>query len=213
VYDPYEEADTMISMGSSIGMANGFAMSTKQKVIAFIGDSTFFHSGIPPLINAVHNKLNILVIVLDNGTTAMTGQQPNPGEKFNALGEESPSIAIEDIARSVGVKDVQVIDPYDLKESLKAITRALKEDSVSVIVSRRECAILRDREMQKTGKILTYTVDQDKCGKCMNCVENFSCPAIFIENGEIRIDPNLCDGCGVCAEAYVCPFKAIEVRQ
>lgn len=213
VYDPYEEADTMISMGSSIGMANGFAMSTNQKVIAFIGDSTFFHSGIPPLINAVHNKLNILVIVLDNGTTAMTGQQPNPGEKFNALGEESPSIAIEDIARSVGVKDVQVIDPYDLKESLKAITRALKEDSVSVIVSRRECAILRDREMQKTGKILTYTVDQDKCGKCMNCVENFSCPAIFIENGEIRIDPNLCDGCGVCAEAYVCPFKAIEVRQ
>ncbi|MFG1519644.1 MAG: indolepyruvate ferredoxin oxidoreductase subunit alpha [Thermoplasmataceae archaeon] len=213
VYDPYEEADTMISMGSSIGMANGFAMSTKQKVVAFIGDSTFFHSGIPPLINAVHNKLNILVMVLDNGTTAMTGQQPNPGEKFNSLGEELPSIAIEDIVRSLGVKNVQVVDPYDLKESLKAITSALKEDSVSVIISRRECAILRDKEMQKSGKILTYTVDQDKCGKCMNCVENFSCPALFIENREIKIDANLCDGCGVCAEPYVCPFQAIEVRQ
>jgi indolepyruvate ferredoxin oxidoreductase alpha subunit len=213
VYDPYEEADTMISMGSSIGMANGFAMSTKQKVVAFIGDSTFFHSGIPPLINAVHNKLNILVMVLDNGTTAMTGQQPNPGEKSNSLGEELPSIAIEDIVRSLGVKNVQVVDPYDLKESLKAITSALKEDSVSVIISRRECAILRDKEMQKSGKILTYTVDQDKCGKCMNCVENFSCPALFIENGEIKIDANLCDGCGVCAEPYVCPFRAIEVRQ
>ncbi len=213
LYDPYEEADAMISMGSSIGMANGFAMSTKQKVIAFIGDSTFFHSGIPPLINAVHNKLNMLVIVLDNGTTAMTGQQPNAGENFSSTGDELPPVAIENIIRSIGVDDMQIVDPYDMKETLKAITRALKGNSVSVIIARRECAILRDREMQKAHKIITYSVNPDKCGKCMNCVENFSCPAIFIEGGNINIDSNLCDGCGVCAEPYVCPFKAIEVAQ
>ena len=213
LYDPYEEADTMISMGSSIGMANGFAMSTKQKVIAFIGDSTFFHSGIPPLINAVHNKLNMLVMVLDNGTTAMTGQQPNAGENFSPAGDELPPVSIENIARSIGVADVQIVDPYDIKETLKAVTKALRENTLSVIVARRECAILRDKAMQKTHRVITYTVNQDKCGKCMNCVENFACPAISIEGGNIKIDSNICDGCGVCAEPYVCPFKAIEVAQ
>jgi indolepyruvate ferredoxin oxidoreductase alpha subunit len=211
-YDPFDEADTIISMGSSIGVANGFSMVTDQKVIAFIGDSTFYHSGIPPLINAVHNNLDMLVVIMDNATTAMTGQQPNPGNELDYDGKPVTGIPIENVVRGIGVKNVSVVDPYDLKASLITINRSLHQAGVSVIISRRECAINRDRKLRKKGEIEIYTVNQDKCGKCMNCVENFSCPALFIENGEIQINPTICDGCGVCAEPLVCPFKAIEVK-
>ncbi|WP_393972060.1 indolepyruvate ferredoxin oxidoreductase subunit alpha [Oxyplasma meridianum] len=211
-YYPFDEADTIISMGSSIGVANGFAMVTDQKVIAFIGDSTFYHSGIPPLVNAVHNNLNMLVVIMDNGTTAMTGQQPNPGEERDYDGKPVTPVPIEDVVRSLGVKNVSIIDPYDLKQSLITLNRTLHQTGVSVIISRRDCAINRDREMRKKGVMEVYVVNQDKCGKCMNCVENFSCPALFIENGEININPTICDGCGVCAEPLVCPFQAIEVK-
>ncbi len=212
-YDPFDEADTLISMGSSIGVANGFSMVTDQKVIAFIGDSTFYHSGIPPLINAVHNNLDMLVIIMDNGTTAMTGQQPNPGNELDYNGKPVTGIPIEDVVRGIGVSNVSLMDPYNLKESFATINRSLHQTGVSVIISRRECAIIRDRKLRKNGEIEIYTVNQDKCGKCMNCVENFSCPALFIENGEIQINPSICDGCGVCAEPLVCPFNAIEVKK
>ncbi len=212
-YDPFDEADTLISMGSSIGVANGFSMVTDQKVIAFIGDSTFYHSGIPPLINAVHNNLDMLVIIMDNGTTAMTGQQPNPGNELDYNGKPVTGIPIEDVVRGIGVSNVSLMDPYNLKESFATINRSLHQTGVSVIISRRECAIIRDRKLRKNGEIEIYTVNQDKCGKCMNCVENFSCPALFIENSEIQINPSICDGCGVCAEPLVCPFNAIEVKK
>ncbi len=212
-YEPFDEADTLISMGSSIGVANGFSMVTDQKVIAFIGDSTFYHSGIPPLINAVHNNLDMLVIIMDNGTTAMTGQQPNPGNELDYNGKPVTGIPIENVVRGIGIGNVSVIDPYDLKASFVTINRALHQTGVSVIISRRECAIIRDRKLHKNGEIEIYTVNQDKCGKCMNCVENFSCPALFIENSEIQINPSICDGCGVCAETLVCPFNAIEVKK
>ena len=212
-YDPFDEADTIISMGSSIGVANGFSMVTDQKVIAFIGDSTFYHSGIPPLINAVHNNLNMLVVIMDNGTTAMTGQQRNPGEDVDYRGKPVTAIPIENIVKGLGISNVSIIDPYNLKESLVTINRTLHQSGVSVIISRQECAINRDRKLRKKGTMEVYVVNQDKCGKCMNCVENFSCPALFLENGEININPSICDGCGVCAEPLVCPFNAIEVKK
>lgn len=211
-YEPFDEADTVISMGSSIGIANGFAMTTDQKVIAFIGDSTFYHSGIPPLINAVHNNLNMTVVIMDNGTTAMTGQQPNSGEDFDYEGKPVTGIPIENIVRGIGVEHISIIDPYDLKNSLINLNRSLRQTGVSVIISRRECAIERDRKLRKKGSTTVYNVNQNKCGKCMNCVENFACPALFLENGEININPSICDGCGVCADPLVCPFNAIEVK-
>lgn len=212
-YDPFDEADTIISMGSSIGVANGFSMVTDQKVIAFIGDSTFYHSGIPPLINAVHNNLNMIVVIMDNGTTAMTGQQPNPGEDTDYNGKAVTAIPIEDVVKGLGIRNISIIDPYNLKESLITINKTLHQSGLSVIISRQECAINRDRKLRRKGTMEIYVVNQDKCGKCMNCVENFSCPALFIENGEININPSICDGCGVCAEPLVCPFNAIEVKK
>lgn len=212
-YEPYDEADLILSMGSSIGAASGFSSITDQPVIAFIGDSTFFHTGIPALINAVHNGKKVLVVVLDNRTTAMTGRQPNPGMPINAMGDIAPEVSIEEIAKAIGVTYVKTVDPYDLKSTLQAITGGLKQDGVSMVIAKRECAIIRDNEMRKKKEWVTYKVNQEKCGKCMNCIENFSCPAISLKDGEIVIDQNLCDGCGVCAQTYVCPFRAIEVAE
>lgn len=207
-YEPFNEADTMISMGSSEGLANGFSKAVDNRVISFIGDSTFFHSGIPPLVNAVHNGAKYLLVVMDNSTTAMTGQQPNPGVPNP---EVNGQVSIESVAESVGVKYVRTVDPYDLGSTLRTMTDALKFDGVAVVVARRECAIIRDHRLRSEGKIHPYKVNTEKCSKCMNCVENFSCPAISVSKGNITISPTLCDGCGVCAEPYVCPFRAIEV--
>ena len=155
----------------------------------------------------------MLVVIMDNGTTAMTGQQPNPGEDVDYRGKPATAIPIENIVKGLGISNVSIIDPYNLKESLVTINRTLHQSGVSVIISRQECAINRDRKLRKKGTMEVYVVNQDKCGKCMNCVENFSCPALFLENGEININPSICDGCGVCAEPLVCPFNAIEVKK
>jgi len=132
---PYNLQDYLLCMGSSLGIAHGIRKSTEQKVIALIGDSTFFHAGIPALINAVYNKSNPLIIVMDNRITAMTGDQPNPG------GE----IKIEEIAKACGVKNVKVLDPINAKELEEIIREFLRKEEVSVIVARRICALLERR--------------------------------------------------------------------
>ena len=210
IYQPFETSDLILSMGSSEGMANGFSKVTDQSIIAFIGDSTFFHSGIPPLINAVHNGNSFKLIILDNSTTAMTGHQPNPGISDSSHGYNG--ISIEGVVRSLGVEDLVTVNSFDVGEVLRSVTSALKRKGVSVIVARGECAILSDKRARKNGTMKLYEVDQEACNKCMNCVENFSCPALYVEQGNIKINATLCDGCGVCAEIYVCPYKAIKVK-
>ncbi|MHB1440425.1 MAG: indolepyruvate ferredoxin oxidoreductase subunit alpha [Cuniculiplasma sp.] len=212
-FEPFEEADTLISMGSSVGIANGFAMNTDQKVVAFIGDSTFFHSGIPAIVDAYRKNLNMVIVIMDNETTAMTGQEPDPGVEFFDGRIMEKKVPIENVLKGIGLTSVEIVDPYDLKETLIAMSGAIRNKGLSVIISRRECAIIRDRAMRQNKVEMVAVVDQDKCEKCMNCVENFSCPAIYLEGGNISIDPVQCDGCGVCTEPYVCPFKAIRVVQ
>ncbi|MFP3208390.1 MAG: indolepyruvate ferredoxin oxidoreductase subunit alpha [Nitrososphaeria archaeon] len=210
-YKPFEMGDVTLCMGSSIGTANGFSQVTDQPVIAFIGDSTFFHAGLPALVNAVHNNHRMLVVVMDNGTTAMTGFEPPPNAQYGAGGRRLSPISIEEVARAIGAKYVRVVDPYDLRGTLSAIKEALGSDGVSVIVARRECALLRDAELRRRGeRIPVYEVDQDKCAGCLNCVQDFSCPSFrVVEGGLVEIDPSLCDGCGVCAQRLVCPPAAI----
>ncbi len=203
-------ADTMLAMGASVGVATGLAKTTDQRIISFIGDSTFFHSGIPAIIDAVRNKSVMTLIVLDNRTTAMTGQQPNPGVPIDGVGELSYEESIENIVRSLGVENVVTVDPYDLKSTLLAVSSALRYEGISVVIAKRECAILRDNRMRREKTWKTFEIDQDKCTKCMRCVTTFSCPAIYMDEGSVKINPTLCDGCGVCAEPYVCPYRAIK---
>ena len=206
---PLEAVDTTICMGASIGIANGLAHVVEAPIIAHLGDSTFFHAGIPPLINAVYNKANITVAILDNSATAMTGFQPHPGTGYTATGEETTPIKAEDIARACGVKFVEVVDPFDLKKATDTVERAIRFDGPSVIVFRRLCAIIEQREKRQRGeKTVPYRIDQEKCKvKCDACIKLLGCPAIIKENGKTVIDSSLCTGCGICAQ--ICPYNAI----
>ncbi len=208
IQPPLETVDSCICMGGSIGIANGLAHVVNAPIIPCLGDSTFFHAGIPPLINAVYNKAKITVVILDNMTTAMTGFQPHPGTGVTAMGDPTKRLLPEDVARGCGVEFVEVVDPYDVKKAIDVMTRALRFEGPSVVVMRRLCALEALREKRRRGeKIIPYKVDQEKCKKCDVCVKMFACPSIVKTGDTYTIDPITCIGCGVCAQ--ICPYKAI----
>jgi len=205
---PLSAADYLLCMGSSVGAAGGFSESTKQKVIAFIGDSTLFHSGLPGIVNAVFNDHRYLLVVLDNGTTAMTGHQPHPGTG-RTHARPTPPMDIEAMLRGLGAKHVQTVDPYDLASTTSALKEALDRDAFSVVVSRRACplALMRKAKLKRS----LYAIDQAKCVRCKTCLTKFTCPALAYDGKDVSIIPEMCIGCGCCAQ--VCPKKAIEVRK
>ncbi len=204
---PHRAADLLLCMGSSVGTAGGLAKVADQPVIAFIGDSTFFHAGIPGLINAVHNGHKFLLIILDNRTTAMTGHQPHPGSTKGPACCDITSVSIEEIVKACGVKWLKIVDPYEVNDTTEAIKEGLGQDRVSVVIARRECALIAKRS--KDGAIVhKEVIDQEVCTDCGTCTSKFQCPAIS-KSGEVRsIDESLCSGCGVCEQ--VCPSKAIK---
>lgn len=211
---PLNVGDTVICMGAGISAGLGFEKVIKmanrdQKVFGFIGDSTFFHSGITGLIDAVYNKSNITIVILDNRITAMTGQQDNPGTGRNAMGDPAPIVDIEKIVQAVGIKEenIRVIDPYNLDETKEAVKEGYESNDPFVIISKQPCALIK--EVQKTRQNLYCEVNQEKCTKCKTCLR-IGCPAISFRDNEIRIDENQCNGCTVCLQ--VCPFNAIEYR-
>lgn len=210
LYPPLETQDFMFSMGASEGIIHGINKVSKQKTMAFLGDSTFFHAGMPGLANIIYNKSNPLVIVLDNRITAMTGHQPNPGVGLTGMGEETKVIAIEDIAKAMGIENVKVVDPFAVKLMIDTIKKFLKKDKASVIVAKRECQLLAVRKKRKKGiKVPKFEIDQTKCKKAGICLHQLACPAIYFENGVYKINKNICTGCGVCAQ--ICPNKAIRM--
>ena len=204
-YPPTATGDILLCMGSSIGTAAGLAATTDKKVLAFIGDSTFYHAGIPALIHAVHQGLTMTVCIMDNGTTAMTGHQPHPG----IADKEHPGVDMEGIVKACGVSSVETYDAYDVKALTKAFRHALDREGVNVIIARHECRLLELREFKAKGEpAVLYEVIPEKCTKCGFCIDAFACPAfVRLEDESVMIDPALCNGCGVCAE--VCPPKAI----
>jgi len=209
---PQEAADTIICMGGSFGIANGLAHVIDAPIIAHLGDSTFFHAGIPPLVNAVYNKANITMVIMDNSATSMTGFQPHPGTGYTAMGDETAMLKPEEIARACGVKFVEVVDPFNLKEATEVIEKAIRFPGPAVVVSRRLCAIIEQREKKKRKEAaIPYRVDPEKCNaKCNACIELLGCPAIIKEGTRTVIDSSLCTGCGLCAQ--VCPYKAIVLE-
>jgi indolepyruvate ferredoxin oxidoreductase alpha subunit len=213
-YNPPQEAvDTTICMGASFGIANGLAHVVDAPIIAHMGDSTFFHSGMAPMVNAVYNQANITMVIMDNSATAMTGFQPHPGTGQTATGEDTPAIKIEDVARAFGVKFVEVVDPFDLKHATDTLEKAIRFEGPSVVISRRLCAMIEQRQKRARGeKIIPYTVDKEKCSdKCNACIELLGCPALMKDGTKTVIDATLCNGCGFCAR--ICPFNAISQEQ
>jgi indolepyruvate ferredoxin oxidoreductase alpha subunit len=202
---PLSAADFLICMGSSVGTSGGFSKVTDKKVIAFIGDSTFFHSGIPGLINAVFNNHDFTLVILDNGTTAMTGHQPHPGVDMHQLHMDGfGQVSIEAVVRAVGVPHVTVIKPYKVKKCIAAIREAIDFEGVSVVISQETCALYAKSLKLARRKPFAVT---DKCRNHRTCMDYLACPAFYVWNDRIKIDANLCTGCAVCAQ--ICPENAI----
>ena len=206
---PFNEADFIICMGGGAGAAGGFAQTTDQLPIAFMGDSTFFHSGVNPLINALFNNHKIVMVILDNRTTAMTGHQPNPGTGREFGGVVTDPLDIESIARGVGAKFVRTVDPYDVKAATEVMREAVEYDGVAVVISKQACPLeLKKRRMLQPR---TCEVDQERCVQCFTCLRTIACPALIKRDGRVETDPTQCIGCGMCAN--VCPKNAIGVRK
>jgi indolepyruvate ferredoxin oxidoreductase alpha subunit len=203
---PISMADFLICMGSSVSSGCGFAQSTDQKVVSFIGDSTFFHSGITGLINAVHNNHKFTLVILDNGTTAMTGHQPHPGVDTGPLGVKRTRLSIEQVVRGCGVEDIQVVKPFKLRKTIEAVRASLEYDGLSVIVSREFCPLFA-RAIGERKRYKPFHVNLDKCKNHRVCVNELGCPAMYVEGDQVCIDQGLCSGCSVCAQ--ICPENAI----
>jgi len=205
---PMEFEDTYFAMGASIGVSQGMQQMGVD-TIAWIGDGTFFHAGIPALQNAVHNGAKIKIVVADNAAVAMTGFQTNPQMGRTATGDKVEPIMIEDIARASGVKFVKVVDAYDMAAAEAAFKEMLEFDGVAMVISRRDCAMVAVREM-RPNRPPTYHVDQDACTGCKLCLSGYGCPALMWDDEakKASIDTTLCMGCDSCAQ--VCPIKAIH---
>jgi len=203
------------AMGSGAGMACGFgsfeSLGVDQPSLAVCGDSTFYHAVVPALINAVHQRSDFLLIVMDNGGTAMTGFQPHPGSPIDAMGRAAPQVSIEELCKSLGLKTF-VSDPFDLQATTDIIYELIRERSgPKVLVLRQQCALVKSK---KEGRRYRMTIDAERCvgedcGCNRLCTRIFRCPGLNWDKNANRstIDEAICVGCGVCAE--LCPKQAI----
>ena len=200
-YPPLNAMDTNGCMGSSIGTAIGMEKAgLSVKIVAVIGDSTFLHSGITPLVDAVYNQSKITVIISDNNTTAMTGHQEHPGTGISVQGETVGKVVLEDVVRGVGVKNVTVVDSFNIKELRTAIKSALNSQELSVVIVRGACVVQKPRHGE------TQAVNTEKCNQCGICLL-VGCPAIQTKGKQPIIDIGMCTGCTVCQQ--ICPKQAI----
>ena len=199
---PTNAIDTCLCMGGSIGMEHGFEKATgdSKNLVAVLGDSTFLHSGITGLLNMVYNEAKGTVIILDNRITGMTGHQQNPGSGKNAKGEMAPAVNFEELVKALGVKNVTVIDPFEVKDLEAVIKRETDRDELSVIITRRPCVMITKQD--GTPNVIT-----DNCKNCRQCMK-VGCPAIEMKDGRPYIVTTSCVGCGLCTR--VCPFDAIK---
>jgi len=210
---PLEIADVLLCMGSNAGLACGFAVSGHQKIVSFMGDSTFFHSGIPPIIDAVHHNHNVVITILDNRTTAMTGHQPHPGSEYTGMGRSVKLIKIEDVIKGLGVNHIEIVNPNNIGETTSAFQRALDFQGPSVVISKAPCILSELRKKRESGKTVpVYIIDQEKCIQCRECIDHFGCPAFnYIDDGTILIDDAQCNGCGNCVD--VCSNNAVYKKE
>lgn len=210
VQPPLSAMDSTIAMGASIGVNIGLekalGIDFSRQSVAVIGDSTFMHSGVTGLMDAVYNKGSNTILILDNRITAMTGRQENPGTGYTLMGEETREVDLEALARAIGVEHVRKVDSYDLKALKEVIREEMDRPEVSVVITYNPCMLIR----RKKFDIKKYRVNEDKCINCGICLK-VGCPAVVKNEDETKshIVESLCTGCSVCAQ--VCPKDAIEL--
>lgn len=199
---PLNSIDASLCMGASIGMAIGAEKAQgkdfSRHTVAIIGDSTFLHSGMTGLLDAVYNAATITVCILDNRITGMTGHQQNPASGKDIYGNPAPEVNLEELVKAIGVKHVRVVDPFDLEASISALKEETAREAVSVIIMKRPCALLL-KEKRKASHI-------ENCRKCNKCM-GLGCPALQRHENGVRVDESLCTDCGLCRS--VCPFGCI----
>ncbi|MQN01123.1 MAG: indolepyruvate ferredoxin oxidoreductase subunit alpha [Lachnospiraceae bacterium] len=212
---PLDMVDTCLCMGADVTIAQGIrAIDKDTTAFSFIGDSTFFASGITGVINAVYNHNDIVLIVLDNSTTAMTGHQPHPGtgitmmdffeKRKQGIREDiANAVSIENILRGIGLSFVETVDPFDQKKAIDTVKKAACEPGVKAVIFKAPCIAL---EKPKRA----YSVDTDKCIGCRKCITEIGCPAISMNEGKAEIEKSLCYGCSLCET--ICPVGAIGVK-
>ena len=205
-FPPLSAMDTTLCMGASVSALHGFIKARGEEAarsaVAVIGDSTFVHSGITGLIDAVYNQSASTIVILDNSITGMTGHQQNPATGRDLRGNPAPQLSLEKLCEAVGAASVRICDPFDLPDLRAALEAALAEDGVSVVIARRPCALLKG--VQHAGPMRT---DAHACVGCKACMK-IGCPALSFAEGQAWIDPVLCTGCGLCAG--LCPRDAIK---
>lgn len=216
--DPLNALDTAICMGASLSMAHGASQAykvagAKTKAVGVLGDSTFFHSGITSLMDAVYNQSSSISVILDNRITGMTGHQQNPGTGFTLMGKPAPEVDIPALCQAIGVKkeNIYTVNPLHLDEVDKALDECIAKDEPTVIITRWPC-VLKKFSQQDIDEFPTLhktqcLIDQDKCRNCKSCVRT-GCPALISTKDKVVIDTTSCTGCTVCKQ--VCPFDAIS---
>lgn len=211
---PLDMTDTCLCMGADITMAQGFFHNEKDRYcFSFIGDSTFFASGITGVVNAVYNQSHQTICVLDNSTTAMTGHQPHPGTGVTMMGEIVEKISIEKILEAIGVSPIIQVDPFNQERAVEAVKEASQAPGVSAIIFKSPCISIAGKVGYKFPE--AKAVDKKKCIGCRKCINELGCPALSVstaknEKGKqlVEIDKALCTGCGLCSQ--VCPTAAIR---
>ena len=199
---PLDAVDTCLCMGAGITMAQGLGIVEPDvRQIAFVGDSTFFASGLTGIANAVYNQHDITVCVLDNSTTAMTGGQPHPGIGRTLMGEQSEPLSIEAALEALGVACIEHANPHRFEESVSAVMCAVKHIGPSAVIFRAPCVNLVTPEAP-------VSIDAEGCTGCRKCITSIGCPAIGFDGTKAYIDETLCVGCGLCVQ--VCPFDVIK---
>ena len=199
---PLDMVDTCLCMGAGITMAQGFGAVEKDiTCFAFVGDSTFFASGMTGVVNAVYNQHDMVLVVLDNSTTAMTGHQPHPGTGKTMMGDIVNKVSIVKILEAMGLTEVRTVNPLDLEDAIEAVREVADKPGVKAIIFKSPCIAVSKPESQ-------CSVNADTCINCKKCIRELGCPAITVEDGKVVIEPSLCFGCGICKS--VCPVHAIE---
>jgi len=211
---PYKMGEVLLCMGHSTGTGSGLSLfNDSRKVVAFIGDSTLFHAGMSGIVNAVFNRHDLTLVVMENGTTAMTGHQNHPGTGANARGPVE-ALSIETLLEGLGVKSIRRVDTYSQGKLMKMVREAMAEEGFSVVIASHPCMLKFTREQRRkegyTAK--KVIIDQEKCTRAMNCISEFACPSFQRSpDGSIWVNPELCIGDASCIQT--CPSHAIGMDQ